>query len=130
GHTAVVHGVAFSPDGKRLASGGTGRVTLDGGTSHSPEDINEIKIWSIPDGKELLSIKGQKIGGYSLAFSPDGKRLASTQKVWNAETGDEILSLNRTARGAVANRFGGGYGRRVAFSPDGKYLATGAFARD
>jgi WD40 repeat protein len=49
-------GVAFSPDGKRLASGS--------------------KVWDAQTGKELLALQGG--GGGSLFFSPDGKRLASS----------------------------------------------------
>src|SRR5262249_28386406 len=48
--------------------------------------------------------------------SPDGKRLASGKKVWDAQTGQELLSLQ-------------GGGGSVAFSPDGKRLAGGASDR-
>ena len=54
-----------------------------------------------------------------MAYSPDGKRLATasddqTAKVWDAETGKELLTL----RGHSATVYG------VAYSPDGKRLAT------
>jgi hypothetical protein len=69
---------------------------------------------------DLLTLKGDDGDVLSVAYSPDGKRLASagfrgTVKVWDAQTGQELLSL----KGA------GAYGNGVAFSPDGKRLAFG-----
>ena len=67
GHTGHVWSGAFSPDGKRLASGS--------------------KVWDVQTGQELLSLKG---GINIMVFSPDGKRLASSSggpgadvKVWD-----------------------------------------------
>jgi WD40 repeat protein/serine/threonine protein kinase len=91
GHTSHVNSVAYSPDGKRLASASS-----------------EVKVWDAQTGQELLTLKG---GSTSVAFSPDGKRLASGSKVWDALTGQELLSLKGRTSGGVA------------FSPDGKRLA-------
>jgi WD40 repeat protein len=70
-----------------------------------------VKVWDVPTGQEIHSLK-KPIGyfGIVLAFSPDGQRLASGSKVWDAQNGQELLTLQ-----------GGGLG--VAFSPDGKRLA-------
>jgi WD40 repeat protein len=70
-------------------------------------------------GKETLMLKGHTLGVTSVAFSPDGKRIASgswdnTLKVWDAASGQETLTLNGHT-GAVMS---------VAFSPDGKRIAT------
>src|SRR5436305_9766944 len=53
---------------------------------------------------------------FGVAFSPDGKRVASAQKVWDAQTGQEIFELSKNWNGRDIS---------VAFSPDGKYLASG-----
>jgi WD40 repeat protein/serine/threonine protein kinase len=97
GHTGLVNSVAFSPDGKRLASVGGGGPRA-----------GEVKVWDAQTGRELLSLKG---GGSSVVFSPDGKRLAGASKVWDAQTGQELLTLK-------------GSGNKMAFSPEGKRLAS------
>src|SRR5262249_38689640 len=104
GHNHAALSVAFSPDGRRLASG-----SADG----------SIKVWDAQTGQAILSFPGHAVLVVSVAFSPDGRRLASASqdgsvKVWDAQTGQEILSKK-------AN----GNGSSVAFSPDGKLLAWG-----
>ena len=108
--TEACEGVAFSPDGRRLAAvGGLIAVHPD----------REVKVWDAQTGQEILSLRGHVGGLRSVAFSPDGRRLASagldqTVKLWDAATGQEVLTL----RGHIDNVF------CVAFSPDGHQLAS------
>jgi WD40 repeat protein len=109
GHSGQVSKVRFSAGGQRLAS-----VSSDPGKSGG-----EVKVWDARTGQELLTLAQP---GFSLAFSPDGLRLASAGphaliRVWDGSPVREQLCL----RGA---------GQSVAFSADGRRLVSpGNFER-
>ena len=102
--------LAFSPDGKRLATGSEdARITL----------LDPVS------GKTIRSSIGHASTVLALAFSPDGKRLASashdrTVKIWDTASGKELLTL--TGHAGHAGHAGPVYA--VVFSPDGKNVAT------
>jgi WD40 repeat protein len=85
-----VDSVAFSPDGKTVAS-----------ESRDGDDIESdgfIKLWDLTTGKELRKLAGHKRRVAAIAFAPDGKTLASgswdhSVKLWDVASGKEIRSL-------------------------------------
>ena len=104
--------LAFSPDGKTLASG-----RLDDG---------DVKLWDVATGENTATLKGQDgdVTVKSVAFRPDGKLLAAAVgakdggtaiKVWDMTTGQEKPKVLAVEGGAI---------RSVVFSPDGKTLAS------
>ena len=64
-------------------------------------------VWDAATGQRILTLKGHNGWVRSVAFSPDGKRLASasqmdgTVKVWDAATGQETLTLRKYTLGIV-----------------------------
>lgn len=147
GHVYQVTAVAFSPDGKTLASAscdrriklwdaaagkntatlkGHGNAALcvafsrDSKTLASADWDGVIKLWNVANGKDIATIKGHTDRVESLAFSPDGKALAS------ASDGETTVKVWDVATGRSTATFSHSTNIRcVAYSPDGKTIASG-----
>src|SRR5262249_26704762 len=114
-HDAAVLCAALSPDGALLASGSQDGV---------------LKLWDARTGRELRRIQAQTAGFRSMAFSPDGRHVATgdyfspepSGKVW------EVAALRRDEKVVPLQTLNGHTGEfidSIAFSPDGERLASG-----
>lgn len=145
--STVIHSVAFSPDSKMIAAGnhntvqlwniasGAGLHSLEkhfypvnsvafspaGNTLVSGSDDSTFKLWAMPSGEALRTIKDNPDSKNvtSVAFSPDGKTIASgsadkSLKLWNAVDGKNLHILKGHTQQLTS----------VAFSPDGKTVVS------
>ena len=114
GHEHSIYGVTFSQDGKTLVTG---------------SDDNTIRFWHVNTGKtkmilDALTVDGKDKGVMSVAYSPDGKILASggmeTIIIWDINTGKSKMTLSEHRHYVLC----------LSFSPDGKVLASGSTDTD
>jgi WD40 repeat protein len=111
--------VAFSPDGKTLASAGCA-----GGEGAETCPKGEIRLWDAATRAPIATLGGHQAAITSLAWSPDGKTLAS------AGADRAILLWDVATRQQLAALEGPGIVRSLAWSPDGKTLASAGCADD
>jgi WD40 repeat protein len=109
-----VRGLAFSPDGSRLAIA-FGAATTAGPTG--TRDPDGVEILDVRNGETLATLRADELG--SVAFSPDGRLLAGGQL-----DGDVLLWATADWGRVGAPLASGGEAPSVAFSPDGRTLAT------
>jgi WD40 repeat protein len=117
-HKTPQWSVAWSPDGKEVAAAA--------GNNNSETTSEDVYAWSIPDGHKVQTFQGHASstvswgdGVFGLAWSPDGKKLASggadgTVLVWDGQSGQALMQA-RAHRQVIWS---------VAWSPDGKRVAS------
>jgi len=79
GPTGLAQSVAFSPDGRTVAAGGTGSVKLGKDVFANSRNLNtasEVRLWDVATGRLIWTAEGDSDCAISLAFSPDGRLLA------------------------------------------------------
>ncbi len=125
GHQSQVTHLACSPNGRWLASSGG---VWD--STYPSFSAGELRLWDLHTGALLHQLAGHSSGVTCVAFSPDGRFLASGSGVWDAArkcyTGGEIR-LWDPASGAPLGRMEGHASSvlSLAFSPDSRFLASG-----
>jgi WD40 repeat protein len=109
GHTDTIWDLAFSPDGTRLVTASFDKTA---------------KVWDTGTGIEILTLEGHTDALWSVAYSPNGDQIATigydkTARLWDADSGQLLFTLDAYSEPISYTITIG-----VAFSPDGRNLAT------
>ena len=101
-----VSAIAYSPDGRIIASGSYG---------------NSIHLWNANSGQIISNLEGHKESVFTLQYSPDGKTIASgsddnTIRLWNSKT-HKTFNILKGHKDSI---------RTLTFSPDGNHIASGS----
>ncbi|MCA9045825.1 MAG: hypothetical protein KDA69_15970, partial [Planctomycetaceae bacterium] len=116
GHTSVVCGVQFSPEGRRIAS-----------ASFWEKSTKPVIVWNVETGEEEFTLDCFGGNVWWVRWSPDGRQLATTPfhreitdrgitEIWNSQTGEREKSFSGTHY-------------QCAWSPDGQRLVTAGFGK-
>lgn len=120
GHRNVVFALAFSPDGKRLVSGGSDKSAI---------------IWDVATGRQLIRLRGHSDTIEAVGFSKDGSRVVTgsgdeTIRLWKAGDGKLIAEMTEhrsiTQRQNKDSKVWSGNVKTVAFSPNDRMIASGS----
>ncbi len=107
GHSDYVHAVAWSSDGRRIASG---------------SDDQTVQVWDAANGGNVFTYRGHSYAVETVAWSPDDKHIASagndqTVQVWDAADGERVFTYRGHTDLVDA----------VAWSPDSTHIASGSW---
>jgi WD40 repeat protein len=140
----AVYSIAYSPDGKTIAAGGSGRSLglWDAETGQEirrfagMSDVNSVafspdgrfvagagwpdaRVWEVATGKQAFAIRGHTASPRAIVYSPDGKLIITgshdrTIRIWDAGTGQEIAKIEGHTESVLG----------LAFAPDGQTFAS------